>query len=97
MAVPVGLLAAAFLNRTGCDWKLKIALGTRWLSRVEGKTHPHYHSILAFPFHSLSLLKLELNKLFSLPLEQFVPASVNENRQNLRNLETYLSRVIGPR
>ena len=70
MAAPVDLLALEFWNRTGSYWKLKIALGTRWLSRVEGKTHPHYHSILEF---SLSSLKLKLNKLFSLPLEQFVP------------------------
>lgn len=94
MAVPVGLLAPEFWNRNGCDWMLKIGLGTRWLSRVEGKTHPHYHTILVFP---LSSLNLKLNKLFSLPLEQFVPASVNENRQNLPKLETYLSRVIGLR
>ena len=33
-------------------------------------THPHYHSILVFP---LSSLKLKLNNLFSLPLEQLVP------------------------
>ena len=59
-----------WILRTGCDWKLKIALGTSWLSRVEGKTHPHYHSILVFP---LSSLKLKLNNLFSLPLEQLVP------------------------
>ena len=56
-----------------------------------------FNTSISFPFPFI--VETWTNKLFSLPLEQFVPASVNENWQNLRKLETYLSRlrVIGPR
>ena len=67
---PVVYLHLNSAHRLWLEVKNSIISGTSWLSRVEGKTHPHYHSILVFP---LSSLKLKLNNLFSLPLEQLVP------------------------